>query len=122
MFTFLTRTVDFYLSNLWWVITLVVFLAFLLYFLISYLISKKRSEKKKAFSKEGCALALGGMDNVLSHELKGSRIIVSLKDYSLVKKDKLKEIGVSGFIQKSDSLTLVIKDNAKEAYDSLFSD
>lgn len=122
MFTFLTRTVDFYLSNLWWVITLAVFLAFLLYFLISYLISKSRGKKKKAFSKEGCAIALGGMDNVLSHELKGSRIIVALKDYSLIQKEKLKEIGVAGFIQKSDSLTLVIKDDAKEAYSSLFND
>lgn len=70
----------------------------------------------------GCLDALGGRDNVVSKELRGSRIIISLKDYSKVDHDSLKKAGVTGFIQASDKLTLVLKDGAEDLYNSLFNE
>ena len=64
--------------------------------------------------------AIGGKDNVLSHSLSGSRIILHLKDYSKVEREKLKKAGAIGFIMKSDKLTIVFKENAKDVYQNLF--
>ena len=64
--------------------------------------------------------ALGGEDNYIDSSREGSRIIVHLKDYSKINKEKIKEAGVTGFIEKSDKLTLVVKDNAEEVYEKIF--
>lgn len=95
-----------------------VFLAFCLYFLISYLVSKEK--KKKVVSKSEYLLALGGEGNILSHKRVGSRIVLELKDYSLLDKAKLKEAGIAGFIQKSDRLTLITEASSEEVYRLLF--
>ncbi len=90
--------------------------------IVFLVLSRRKTSSKPEVNANGCALALGGKDNVVSKELRGSRIIVSLKDFSLVDHEALKKAGVTGFIQASDKLTLVIKDGAKELYDSLFSE
>ncbi len=118
--TILSQNADFFLSNLWWVVALAIMGLFLLYLLIATLCSKRKQKTTKVASKESYAEALGGLDNVLSHKLTGSRIYLSLKDYSLLKKERLQNIGVDGFIQKSDGLILVIKGNAQKVYDLLF--
>lgn len=64
--------------------------------------------------------ALGGADNIVSHELAGSRIKLKLKDYDALDKEKIREAGVDGFIKMSDQLTLVIKGDAKVVYEKLF--
>ena len=112
---------DFFLTNLWWIITLAVFFAFGIYFLISFLIAKKKVANKP-ISKSAYLVALGGEENIVSHKRVGSRIILSLKDYSLLDKEKLREAGVIGFIQKSDQLTLVADKDPKKVYNALFND
>ena len=64
--------------------------------------------------------ALGGADNIVSHTLVRSRIVLELHDYNLVDKEKLKEAGVDGFIMMSDKLTLVIKGNAEAVNKAIF--
>lgn len=117
----LSSNTDFFLTNLWWIITLVVFLGFGIYFLISFLLTKKK-ELDKPISKNAYLTALGGEENILSHKRVGSRIILCLKDYSLLDKEKLREAGVIGFIQKSDQLTLVADKDPKKVYSALFND
>lgn len=95
-----------------------VFLAFCLYFLISFLISNRK--KKKVATKSEYLLALGGESNILSHKRVGSRIVLELKDYSLLDKAKLKEVGIAGFIQKSDRLTLITEASSEDVYRLLF--
>lgn len=97
------------------------------FFLVDFLIIKKRrassSPKKKnrpSISKNEYLAALGGPDNVLSHALKGSRIVLSLKNQSLLDKQKIEELGVSGFIEKSNQITLVVKDDAEKVYETIF--
>jgi phosphotransferase system IIB component len=50
----------------------------------------------------------------------GSRIILHLKDYSKVNKSQLEQAGVTGFIEKSDKLTLVVKDDSERVYKAIF--
>ncbi len=64
--------------------------------------------------------ALGGADNILSHSLVRSRIVLTLKNYDLVDKEKLKEAGVDGFIMMSEKLTLVIKGDAEAVNSAIF--
>ena len=112
---------DFLLKNMWWIVALcAIALISLLLWLDRRLLFK---EKKKEVSEEQASLyldALGGESNVLERALEGSRIVLRLKDYGAVNRDKLREAGVTGFIQMADRLTLVIKDNAMAVYDKIF--
>lgn len=117
----LAETNDFLLKNLWWMIAIAVLIAIGAFFLIEALLAKKKKNPKvKIATKSEYLLALGGEDNILEKELKGSRIVVKLTDYSKVDEEKLKEAGVTGFIKMSDKLTLVIKDKAEVAYKVIF--
>ena len=82
----------------------------------------KKKEGEKPIQKSAYLTALGGEDNILSHKRIGSRIILCLKDYPLLDKEKLKEAGVIGFIQKSDQLTLVADSDSKKVYETLFNE
>lgn len=64
--------------------------------------------------------ALGGKENIVSHQLVRSRIVLELANYELVDKEKLKEAGVDGFIMMSDKLTLVIKGDAAKVNETIF--
>ena len=91
-----------------------------LIFLLIKIFSKKRVKSLPIASKSEYFEALGGEDNYIDSSREGSRIIVHLKDYSKINKEKIKEAGVTGFIEKSDKLTLVVKDNAEEVYEKIF--
>ncbi len=110
---------DFLLKNIWWIIALI---ALALFVTIFFLDRHFYKEKKKTVEIQPSLYleALGGEENVLERALDGSRIILKLKDYGAVNRDKLREAGVTGFIQMSDKLTLVIKDNAMEVYNKIF--
>src|SRR5574344_1923391 len=107
---------DFFVSNLWWIVALGVILLLLLYYLIDKLLSERKAKKEAipTIDEGKYLLALGGDENIISHELAGSRIVLTLRSYQAVDKVLLREAGVAGFIEKSDKLTLVIKDNAAE--------
>lgn len=80
----------------------------------------KKSAAKPILNRSEYFAALGGEENFISAERQGSRIVVLLHDYSKIDKEKIKEAGVAGFIEKSDKLTLVVKDNAEEVYEKIF--
>lgn len=114
---------DFLLKNLWWIVLIALALLFLAFFLIEHRSKLIKRKKKSEVTNEKASLyleALGGENNVEEKKLEGSRIVVKLKDYNAVNRDKLREAGVSGFIQMSDRLTLVIKENAAEVYNKIF--
>lgn len=111
--------IDFYLENLYWVVGLAV-LVFCLFYLIIDKIHDGKAEKEIEKKVNLYLEALGGENNVISHELVGSRIVVSLRDYSKVNQAKLEQAGVAGFIEKSDKLTMVVKHNAEKVYNSIF--
>jgi phosphotransferase system IIB component len=98
-------------SKYWW-IYLAIVIVILLSFLI-ILISKKISkEKKKAKIRQNSNLNniysyLGGRENVVSHDLIGTRLTLVLKDYQKVNREKLKEIGVERVLSMSNKYILV---------------
>ena len=80
----------------------------------------KKTPKKLIASKETYFEAFGGEENILGKELRGSRIVLKLKDASKVDQASVKKAGVDGFILMSNQLTLVIKGDAEEVYFALF--
>lgn len=88
--------------------------------LLPYFLKKGRGKKGKIASKGEYLSALGGEENVLSKELKGSRIVLHLADYSKVDRQKLLEVGVDGFIEMEDKLTLVLKGDSEKVYKAIF--
>ncbi len=98
-------------SSYWWIYLVAVFIISLSFLLL--LISKKKeAEKRKAEIKQNADLSnvysyLGDKDNVVSHELKGTRLTLVLKDYQKVNREKLKEIGVERVLSMSNKYILV---------------
>lgn len=98
-------------SNYWWVYLVVVFIISLS-FLVLLITKKKEADKRKDEIKQNADLSnvysyLGDKDNVVSHELKGTRLTLVLKDYQKVNRDKLKEIGVERVLSMSNKYILV---------------
>ena len=98
-------------SKYWW-IYLAIVIVILLSFLIILISKKKEAEKKKAEMKQNSKLNniysyLGGRENVVSHDLKGTRLTLVLKDYQKVNREKLKEIGVERVLSMSNKYILV---------------
>lgn len=88
--------------------------------LLPYFLKKGKGKKTKIASKGEYLSALGGEENVLSKELRGSRIVLRLADYSKVDRQKLLEAGVDGFIEMEDKLTLVLKGDSEKVYKAIF--
>ena len=108
---------DFLLKNLWWIVLVVVLIvgAMILFFCF-----RPKKPKKPSVNVAGNLEAIGGSDNVLSHALEGSRIVLRLKDYNKVDREKLKTKGATGFVLKSDKLTVVFKEHAQDVYRAMF--
>ena len=87
-------------------------------------LQNRRKEKdkpvvKKSYSHSEIYDALGGKENVLSHNKAGSRISLTLKNYDVVDEAKLNTLGVDSIIKMSNKITLVVKDDP-EAFNKLF--
>jgi phosphotransferase system IIB component len=63
---------------------------------------------------------LGGNDNIISATSKMSRIEFVLKDYELVNKDELKNLGIQGISKTSQKITLVVGNELAEDLDKAF--
>ena len=57
--------------------------------------------------------ALGGRDNIMEKEAKGSRLVLKLQNPELINEEKLKELGVSNIMKMSNKITLVFEDQAE---------
>ena len=85
---------------------------------VAYYLSRK---KKKVIIKENQVSlddskwvnALGGKENIVSIESKGSRMIVVAKDFQIINKDELHDLGVISVISSQNKITLVLKDKAE---------
>ncbi len=72
--------------------------------------NSKEEEKKIVFehSDDKFIEALGGKENISSFELRGqSRLVLTLKDYSKIKRDELNKFYVSRLLEMSDKVILV---------------
>lgn len=74
---------------------------------------------KPSFARVDIYSMLGGRANVIKHDRVNSRIILELKDDSLIDDDLLKGIGVDSIMKMSGKTILVVKEGAESFY-SLF--
>ena len=74
---------------------------------------KNKKPVTKVAEKSAWVEAMGGSDNIISTEAVGSRLVVNLKDKSLLNKDALKELGVTNFMEMSNKITLLLEDKAE---------
>lgn len=109
-------SVDFLLQHLWWIIILGVVVLLGLIWLISFLISKNPKKRKGKVGDIDIFTYLGGKDNVLSFTVHGSRLIVKLKNKNLLQREELKALGVKGFVEKEEDITIVLSNELKERY------
>ena len=91
--------------------------------LVIFLVNKSRTNNKKlnqAKQDEKLIEGLGGENNIESIvSVVGSRLSVKLFDAELLKRDLLKEAGITSVIVMSNKVTLVIENRAKELSRSL---
>lgn len=116
MMFILLFSVDFLLQNLWWIILLGVVVLLGLIWLISFLISKNPKKRKGKAGDIDIFTYLGGKDNVLSFTVHGSRLIIKLKNKNLLQREELKALGVKGFVEKEEDITIVLSNELKERY------
>lgn len=87
---------------------------------VTLLLLQKRNKKpapiKKEYSTNEIIDALGGKDNILTHQKAGSRISLTLNDYSLINEEQLNSLGVDSIIKMSNKITLVVKDDSDNFY------
>lgn len=91
----------------------IVLLGIILFFVIKAIRKNKFLEERKKSNNE-LILALGGRENILNVQARGSRLTLVLKDYEIIDEAKLKMHGVSSIIKMSEKITLVIGQESKE--------
>ncbi len=91
--------------------------------LVIFLVNKSRKKSKKlnrAKQDEKLIEGLGGENNIESIvSVVGSRLSIKLFDTELLKRDLLKEAGITSVIVMSNKVILVIENRAKELSKSL---
>lgn len=110
-------------NNLMWIIPVGVVILIGVFLLVFFLIRRGKAKPKKPTlaSQSEYLSALGGAENILEKKIIGSRIVLKLADFEKADPKKLLAIGVASYIQMSDKLTLVCKDNAEDVYQVIFS-
>ena len=87
-------------------------------FMLVLFFKARYNEKNKAVNDEKNKIlyyeALGGENNVLGVESKGSRLVIRLKDYSLMNEEKLKELGLDSSLKATDKITFIVGQKASE--------
>ena len=78
--------------------------------IIIFINANKKKNLNKEFNEKvlGIINNLGGNDNIISVTPKMSRVEFVLKDYELVNKEELKNLGVQGISKTSQKITLVV--------------
>ncbi|MGN1295731.1 MAG: hypothetical protein ACI4U5_04920 [Bacilli bacterium] len=88
--------------------------------LIVLILILKRKKKNKEIDKEISTTiieivnCMGGKQNIISAEAKGSRLNVVLSNHDLLKEDKIKELGVSSIIKMTTKTTLLVGSISEE--------
>ena len=88
--------------------------------LLFIFLKKKKNVTNYNETIEKIILNLGGNDNINDVVVKMSRAEFSLKDYELVNKEELKNLGVQGISKTSKKITLVVGNELANDLDKAF--
>ena len=100
-------------NNALWISLVLVGVIVITIVLILLLGRKSKKPVEKVAEKSEWVDAMGGADNIVSTEAIGSRLVVNLKDKSLLNKEALKSLGVTNFMEMSNKITLLLEDKAE---------
>ena len=100
-------------NNALWMSLVLVGVVIITALVIIFINRKKKPEAPKIAEKSRWIEAFGVEDNIVSSEAVGSRLVVNLKDKSLMNREILKELGVTNFIEMSNKITLLLEDRAE---------
>lgn len=99
-------------NNLVLTICIIAIIVCLIAIPIILLVKKVKNKKPETEVQDDIIASFGGIENIKSASSRGSRLSLSLVDYSKVDDAKLKEIGVTSSIKMSDKITFVIGEQA----------
>ena len=108
---------EFLKYNALWIALLI---SALIAFLIVFLLIRNNKKEKIEIKANEYVEALGGIDNIISKQLKGSRIILELKNYDIVDDNKLSGLNGAKLIKMSNKLTIVSEEHASNIYKLIF--
>ena len=105
------------------IVIIAVIAGLFLAFTIIVTTKKVKNKKKQIAAQNDKALKIsddeffkliGGVDNVISYKLVGSRLTLELKDYTKVDKEGLKKEKFDGIVEMKNKIILVKEDLSKE--------
>ncbi len=106
-------------NNFWWlylILAVIVALVFLSLLIIKF----KKKDNKSTIDYKEIFNDLGGKTNIISHELKGTRLVLVLKDYNQINREKLTKYGVERVVVMANKYILVgKKENLEEINNNL---
>lgn len=92
------------------IVVVIIAVVLIVFLIISRKKKSKTKDQIKATNLNGFYLALGGKENVVSHNLNGTRLTLVLKDYKLIDREKLREYGVERVLSMTNKYILVGQD------------
>jgi len=60
---------------------------------------------------------LGGFDNIVNYEFRGSRFKVELKDLTLANKEEIQALGANGIMEVNNTLQIILGSESKKLKD-----
>ncbi len=91
------------------IIAIILGIILIIGFIILFVLKSKKNKFSQHNEKISLIISnLGGYDNINNVNVKMSRIEFSLKNYDIVNKDELKNLGVQGISKTSQKITLVV--------------
>lgn len=100
-------------NNALWIALVLVGILAITVVLILFFGRKSKKQVSPIAEKSAWIEALGGIENIISSEAIGSRLVVNLVDKGKMNKDALKSLGVTSFIEMSNKITLLLEDKAE---------
>lgn len=100
-----------FLASYGWIIAVVIAAILAITILIILL-----ANKKKKTTNSGIIDLVGGKDNILDSNLKGSRLTLLLKDKKLINSEGLHKAGVISVIETGEKTILVLNSKAKKDF------
>lgn len=95
---------------------LAIIVTVLVILLLVNFLKPKNSGAKVKIDHDELLLAIGGKENITSSSLTGSRLSLTLKDYSKVDADKLKLNGIISVIKMTNKITLVVNEQSDKIF------
>ena len=108
----LTSFNEFMKNNaLWIALTFLVIIIIAILLIVFINIKKNKQIKSDKEIEDTLLTALGGKDNIKTKSLKGTRITITLNDFSKLNEEMLNDLNVS-YIKMSEKITIVSKNDS----------